>query len=386
MLHDLVSLFGQSSDVDVYSFGAHDESFYDLDRVARRCVSVPFRPALARWFTNPYIYTPIFALDVFRLVHATRSMAAKINRLDYDFVLLHHDRFTQNMLAPGYLRHPTVAYIQEPFRFFSEPAYDIDRKMPASHRIGRIVLAPFHRALESASRAGIAAADFLWSNSAYTREYVYKVYGRWSDIAYLGIDTDTYVPTGETRSGHVLSIGAINWRKQHALVVRALGQIPRDQRPPLVIVSPFIGNKGEYRRILGTAEELGVQCTVETNVSTERLVRVYNTALATVCASIMEPFGLVPLESMACGTPVVAVREGGYRETVLDGHTGLLTGRSPGEIAHGIRMLKDDDALRQRMGRNGVEHVTACWSWRVRFPAMQELLRRMLITNATGEH
>ena len=52
-------------------------------------------------------------------------------------------------------------------------------------------------------------------------------------------------------------------------------------------------------------------------------------ARATVYAPIMEPFGFVPLESMACGTPVVGVCEGGVRETIRHEETGLLVDRDP---------------------------------------------------------
>ena len=62
-------------------------------------------------------------------------------------------------------------------------------------------------------------------------------------------------------------------------------------------------------------------------ISDEELVLLYNKAKMVVYAPYCEPFGLVPLESMSCGTPVVGVGDGGVKETVINGKTGILTGR-----------------------------------------------------------
>jgi glycosyltransferase involved in cell wall biosynthesis len=80
----------------------------------------------------------------------------------------------------------------------------------------------------------------------------------------------------------------------------------------------------------------------------------YNRAKATVCANVLEPFGLVPLESMACGTPVIAVREGGLRESVRDGETGYLVDRDETALGAAIDAVIGDDALRRCLGTQGV--------------------------------
>jgi glycosyltransferase involved in cell wall biosynthesis len=76
-----------------------------------------------------------------------------------------------------------------------------------------------------------------------------------------------------------------------------------------------------------------------------------------------EGLGLVFLEAMACGTPVVATRTGGVPEIVLDGETGLLVDRNePAEIAAAIRTLLDNPELREAMGRRGQE-LAANYAW-----------------------
>ena len=77
----------------------------------------------------------------------------------------------------------------------------------------------------------------------------------------------------------------------------------------------------------------------------------------------MEPFGFVAIESMACGTPVVGVNEGGLRESVVNGETGLLVDRDPESIAAAVMQLLSDDERRRQYGCCGREHVLRRWQW-----------------------
>lgn len=77
-----------------------------------------------------------------------------------------------------------------------------------------------------------------------------------------------------------------------------------------------------------------------------------------------EPFGMVALEAMACGVPVIASSVGGLTETVVDGGTGIhVPPRDAGAIALAIRVLADDPELRSRLGEAGRARVTRRYSW-----------------------
>jgi glycosyltransferase involved in cell wall biosynthesis len=92
------------------------------------------------------------------------------------------------------------------------------------------------------------------------------------------------------------------------------------------------------------------------------LVQLYRGARVFVYAAEREPLGLAPLEAMACGTPVVAVAEGGVRETVVDNVTGWLVERDVDAFAACLGTLLGDSAARERMAEAGPEHVRASWS------------------------
>lgn len=78
-----------------------------------------------------------------------------------------------------------------------------------------------------------------------------------------------------------------------------------------------------------------------------------------------EPFGIVPLEIMACGKPLVGAAVGGLLDTVSDGETGLLVpARKPQRAAAAVRMLLDDAALRTQMGRAARRRIEQNYDWK----------------------
>jgi len=113
---------------------------------------------------------------------------------------------------------------------------------------------------------------------------------------------------------------------------------------------------------------------LELDADDATLVQSLNRAKLLVYASHLEPFGLVPLEASACELPVVAVPEAGIRETVIDGVNGLLVGATSAEVARAIRWLLDDAGLRQRLGRQGREHVERAWTLEQATDRLEELL------------
>jgi len=91
----------------------------------------------------------------------------------------------------------------------------------------------------------------------------------------------------------------------------------------------------------------------------------------------MEPLGLVPLESMACGTPVIGVKEGGVRESIIDGQTGILIDRDAQALADAVIRLMESPELHERFSQNGITYVREQWNWDkafVRFDACIEKL------------
>src|SRR5690606_9408897 len=116
----------------------------------------------------------------------------------------------------------------------------------------------------------------------------------------------------------------------------------------------------EARRLRALAEQVGVADRVDLRgrMGREEVAALLRSADALVCVPWYEPFGIVPLEAMACGVPVVASAVGGMIDTVVDGVTGVhVPPRDPERLAEALTALLDDAgaARRARYGAAGVE-------------------------------
>jgi glycosyltransferase involved in cell wall biosynthesis len=132
-------------------------------------------------------------------------------------------------------------------------------------------------------------------------------------------------------------------------------------RPRLV----WIGNVAqasyldELKRL---AKTIGIDFEPLTRIEDKNLVELLNRARLMVYTPRLEPFGLAPLEANACGTPVVAVAEGGVRETIVHGMNGLLAENSPQSLAEAIDKILCDQAYAHQLGQNGYRTVRENWS------------------------
>lgn len=173
-----------------------------------------------------------------------------------------------------------------------------------------------------------------------------------------GVDLDHFRPVGDKwpppgRRFRIAVIGRLVPRKGIAEVVQALVQLPDAEL--LVVGGPpemMLPDDRNAQAIRTRAESLGVADRVHLlgAIGRRDIPSILRSSTAVCCTPWYEPFGMVALEAMACGVPVVATSVGGLAETVVDGVTGLLVPpRDPDAIAAALRRVADDHAAANRM-------------------------------------
>ncbi|MFX1820356.1 glycosyltransferase [Pseudarthrobacter sp. CC4] len=196
-------------------------------------------------------------------------------------------------------------------------------------------------------------------------------------IAPCGVDLGFFSAEGpvdaRARRHRILSVGRLVPRKGVDLVIKALPYLREAGFDDVELL--IVGGGGdsgalhadpEVRRLMNLAAELGVseQVRLQGQVPRGAMPGIFRSADAVVCAPWYEPFGIVPLEAMACGVPVVAAAVGGLRDTVVDHGTGLhVPPRDPEAIASALAMLLDNPTLRAELGNAGKLRARTRYSW-----------------------
>jgi glycosyltransferase involved in cell wall biosynthesis len=195
------------------------------------------------------------------------------------------------------------------------------------------------------------------------------------EIAPCGVDPDEFdtVGTAERRGSRhrLLSVGRIVPRKGMDLAIRALPllrELGFDDVELEIVGSGDVvdGRDAEVDRLGELARELGVADRVHLRgqVGRDRMPALLRSADAVICTPWYEPFGIVPLESMACGTPVIAAEVGGLRDSVIDGITGLhVPPHDALAIAEAAARMLGDEPFRRALGTAGRGRVEARYTW-----------------------
>lgn len=294
--------------------------------------------------------------NFFTLKGLHKKIAGDIDSKNYDIVLVHPDKFTQSPFLLQFLKTPSVYYCQEPLRIAYEYSMRLRDKVSFIKRAYEELTRQYRKSID---RTNVRAASLTIASCYHVRERMIESYEVFPKVVYCAVDEKVFKPMRVKKRNQVFYVGSPAVREDgYDLVENAMKYIPKAKRPKLHIVS-WKKDNGE-------------------RLSEKELVTIYNQSIATLCTSRLETFGLVPLESMACGVPVIATNVSGHRETVNDGMSGFLVDFEPQEIADRIVQLIKDTKLAKRMSVQARKSILDGWTWQKHITHLDDVLTEFM--------
>jgi len=258
----------------------------------------------------------------------------------FDVVVSSSHCAAKAVVRPGRARH--LCYCHSPMRYAWDQfdAYFGHRRLgAAASRAAR----PMMAALARWDAATAGRVDRFLANSQHVAGRIRRYYNREATVVYPPVDSDFFTPDGAPE-GYYLVVSALVPYKRIELAIEACESI----RAPLKVVGEG-PEMGRLRALAGSRTEFVGRC------DDERLRDLYRRAEALILPG-EEDFGLAPVESQACGRPVVALARGGALESVEEGITGVLVpDPSVESLARGLesvrRLATPSEVLHERARR-----------------------------------
>ncbi|MFP5318757.1 MAG: glycogen synthase [Acidimicrobiia bacterium] len=255
-------------------------------------------------------------------------------------------------------------------------------------------------------RTAVESADAVVAVSRATRQDLLRMYPTLDParlhVIHNGVDTNTYSPDPATdallRLGvdpqrpYVLFVGRITRQKGIVHLLAAAAGFDPAAQVVLCAAAPDSEAEGDdvRRRAADLARRRDGVVWIEEHLPRPDVVQLLSHAAVFVCPSVYEPFGLVNVEAMACGAPVVATATGGIPEIVVDGETGWLVpiegtpegptdpGAFAGALAERVNRVLGDPVRARSFGEAGRQRVSEQFSWTAVARRTAELYRKVV--------
>jgi glycosyltransferase involved in cell wall biosynthesis len=225
---------------------------------------------------------------------------------DYDIIIS-----SESGPAKGVVTRPDalhVCYCHSPMRYAWDHYHLYKKK---AGRLTRLVMPPLMHQLRIWDVASAARVDHFIANSAFVASRIRKYYRRDSDIVHPPVDVEAFAPA-PTQSDAYLLVGELVAYKRADLAIAAFTKMGKR----LIV----IGDGEERQRVQQGA---GANIEFLGRASFDRLREAYASCRALIFPN-EEDFGIVPVEAMASGRPVIALGRGGARDSIVEGETGLF--------------------------------------------------------------
>lgn len=251
---------------------------------------------------------------------------------DYDAYLF----FGSHSLSVAKKYHPNIWYCNAPIRWL----YDLyEDELKKRKFLKRHLFKIFAYFLRAEDQKCVRNVDKIIANSKNVQDRIKRFYGRESDVVYPPVDIKKFkfIEHGD----FYLSTARLDPIKRVDLVVRAFQKMPNKK----LIVA---GGGPSYEEIKSLAKGYENIKVIGWVSSEKELSELYGRCIATIYVSYKEDFGLIPLESMSSGKPCIGSNDGGMKETIIHGKTGVLIEPTVENIIKAVEWLTPERAKEMR--------------------------------------
>jgi len=273
-------------------------------------------------------------LELFNLYKLHRIIAGDIDKKKYDVVIVHPSKFTQAPFVLRFLMSNKVYYAHEAYRIMYEKYFGIRHSGNPSKDLYEFLSRRIKKTIDAAN---LASSPTIFVNSENTKRNIFRFYSRRSTVCYPGIDTAFFKMQKVKKTIDVLFIGSTADNTDGFF----------DLKNAIDILKKKI-----KLEVVGGGEKW---------IDDKKLRLLYAQSKMVFCGAHNEPFGLIPLEAILCGSYVVAINEGGYKETYIKGRT-ILVERKTEAIANAIlkilRRTTADSPKRKEILKWGLRYRT----------------------------
>ncbi len=274
-------------------------------------------------------------VELYKLYVLHKRIAGDIEKKGYDFAFVHGSKFTQAPFLLGLLHILSLYYCQEPLRMIYDPLFTT---LPNLHMFKKQYEQLTRYTKKVLDSRNIKKADKVLANSTYTRQNIYNAYGITAEVCHMGVDTKRFYPTVK-KDTDILFIGSRDEFDGYPLFQQSIQHMQRKAKIIYLI-------RGETWLANDTA-----------------LRDCYSRSRIVICFGYNEPFGLIPLEAMSCGSVVVALDEGGYKDSIKNNKTGILVKKDAKYIAKTLDTLLDNKAFLKQLAKNAITDMHENWQW-----------------------
>jgi len=261
-------------------------------------------------------------------------------------------------------RLPAACYLHTPLKILHDPVTrETLAKESKMKSIGLSLLAP---AFQIATRRAWRRYGHVFVNSEETRARVTRaklVPNGPVEVLHPGVDADRYAFKPGPRQPFFLVPGRMMWQKNIELAIDAFARAHGTDMQGELVIAGMVDEKSRpyLASLRARASELPIRFVVDP--SDARMIELYQACTAVIFPPSSEDFGIVPLEAMAAGAPVLAVDAAGPRETIRSGETGWLLPPFPDAFADKMREVAAAGPALEPVRRAARQRALA-FSWR----------------------